>query len=99
MHFRSTLILILICAGCTETLSGTYEDQRQTLRFEFQDEQRVLITSLDVTVRGTYVVQDHQVILHGPQGMTVLNYVAGDLSTATGTPLFRTGGFDQTRFD
>ena len=96
--FPATRLSLRICAiclltSCSESICGVYQDERAHLTIEFVDEYRVLITSLDVTVQGSYSVDGEAIVINGPQGVIRLSHDPGHspefLTTSDGLPLFK----------
>lgn len=65
-------VAALTLGGCSDRMIGTYEDDAGIGSLEFQDDGRVYVTMLEMTVVGEYEVDGDRIIIHGPRGAQVL---------------------------
>lgn len=77
MHTKQILtvaIVGLLCAaaGCDDEFNGTYADEANVTRYEFQPDGRAQIHVLGTAVIAEYTLDGDRVLVTSPQGTVVL---------------------------
>jgi len=75
MRIPMALCAVLIAAGCSPGVSGSYKPASNNAAFQeltFKSGGKVEITFFGATVEGTYEVEEGKVKLTGPEGSRVM---------------------------
>jgi len=83
------LIVATVVSGCGDRMHGTFADDDGIGSLDFQNDGRVYITMLDMTVVGEYEIDGDQVIIHGPRGAQVFVRQGESLRSGLGMTFVR----------
>lgn len=80
---------VLLSAGCSKPLSGTFEDEAGITSYEFESNGRARISVLGATVAAEYTRDGDRILVTSPQGTVVLTQSGDTLYGPTGLELVR----------
>lgn len=65
------LSMTLLLSACGSGLSGEYSDEMGMMKYEFESDGKVYMTTMGMKVAGEYEIDDGNVIVKGPHGNLV----------------------------
>lgn len=83
------LALAAPLASCGGSITGEYQDELGTIRYEFRGNGRVYVSVLGIESAAEYKVDGQRILLSGPNGSLVLSREGDELVGPMGLRLHR----------